>query len=216
MASPPQTTHPTPQLYLVTPPIEDAAALARDMEAVLVAAPIAAVLVRLAAANERTSIERIKTLAPIVQSKGTALLLDGHADLAAPSGADGAHLAGIDALLAALPSLKPALTVGVGSLNTRHDAMVAAERGADYVMFGEPDALGQRPSVAAIEERIAWWAEIFECPCVGYAAALNEVGRLAAVGADFVAVGDWLWSHRDGPETIVAAAWQRLNVETAA
>jgi thiamine-phosphate pyrophosphorylase len=68
--------------------------------------------------------------------------------------------------------------------------MVAAEAGADYVMFGEPDASGRRPSFDAIAQRVAWWAEVFEIPCVGFAASLDEVEPLAAAGADFIAVGD--------------------------
>ena len=55
--------------------------------------------------------------------------------------------------------------------------MVAAEAGADYVMFGEPDAAGERPGFAAIEERVAWWAEVFEAPCVGYAASHRGSAR---------------------------------------
>ena len=47
----------------------------------------------------------------------------------------------------------------------------ADEAGADYVLFGEPDARGQRPSIEAIAERLQWWAELFEPPCVGYAAS---------------------------------------------
>ena len=43
-------------------------------------------------------------------------------------------------------------------------------------------------SLEAIEERVRWWAEIFEPPCVAVAAELADVGRLAAAGADFVAV----------------------------
>jgi thiamine-phosphate pyrophosphorylase len=76
---------------------------------------------------------------------------------------------------------------------TRHDAMLAAEQGADYVMFGEPDTTDARPSFEAIEERIAWWAEVFESPCVGYAASLGDVAPLVAAGADFIALGDFLW-----------------------
>ncbi len=71
--------------------------------------------------------------------------------------------------------------------------MLAAEQGADYVMFGEPDADGVRPAFAAIEERIAWWAEVFEIPCVGYAASLDDIAPLVAAGADFVALGDFVW-----------------------
>ena len=82
------------------------------------------------------------------------MLLDGHVELVARAGADGAHLTGIEALEEALPSLKPDRIAGVGGLPTRHDSMAAGEAGADYVLFGEPDAEGQRPSVEAIAERL--------------------------------------------------------------
>ena len=58
--------------------------------------------------------------------------------------------------------------------------MLAAEAGADYVMFGDPDRRGGRPPFDAIEERLDWWAELFELPCVGYAASLDEVGAAGA------------------------------------
>ena len=122
-----------------------------------------------------------------------ALLLDGHADLVARAGADGAHLTGIAEFTAAIGQLKPERIAGAGGLTTRHDAMAAAEAGADYVMFGEPDAAGERPSFDAIEERVAWWAEVFEAPCVGFAASIDEVAPLVKAGADFVALGDWVW-----------------------
>jgi thiamine-phosphate pyrophosphorylase len=193
---------PAPRLYLVTPPVADAQAFATPLAAALAAGDVAAVLLRLAEADERTQINRAKALSPVVQDKGAALLIDGHADLVARAGADGAHLTGIAAFTDALERLKPERIVGVGGLVTRHDAMVAAEAGADYVMFGEPGAAGERPSFEAIEERVAWWAEVFEAPCVGYAASEEEVAPLAKAGADFVALGDWLW--RD-PLAIAAA-----------
>ena len=193
---------PAPRLYLVTPRIEDAQAFSAQLAPALAAGDVAAVLLRLADSDERTQINRAKTLAPVVQDKDAALLLGGHADLVARAGADGAHLNGIAAFTAASERLKPERIVGVGGLSTRHDAMTAAEAGADYVMFGEPDVAGQRPSFEAIEERIAWWAEVFESPCVGFAATIEEVAPLALAGADFIALGDWLW--RD-PQTIAAA-----------
>jgi len=136
-----------------------------------------------------------------VQGKDAALLIEGHVEIVACAGADGAHVTGITSFEAAIERLKPDRIVGVGGLVTRHDAMVAAEAGADYVMFGEPGAAGERPGLAAVEERVAWWAEVFEAPCVAYAASLDEVTPLVKAGADFIALGDWLW--RD-PETIAA------------
>ena len=97
-------------------------------------------------------IMQIKALAPAIQDSGAALLLDGHAELVARAGADGAHLTNIAAMKEALPSLRPGRIVGVGGLTTRHDSMTAGEAGADYVLFGEPNTTGLRPSVEAIFE----------------------------------------------------------------
>jgi len=205
---------PAPRLYLVTPPVADASAFAGALAAALAAGDVAAVLLRLAPGDERSLINRAKALCPAVQDAGAALLLDGHADLVARAGADGAHLTGIEAVTEATERLKPERIAGAGGLNSRHDAMVAAEAGADYVMFGEPAASGVRPSFAAVEERVAWWAEVFEVPCVGYAAALDEVKPLVAAGADFIALGDWLW-REPGAGVTEAARLLRLP-ETAA
>ena len=207
--------HPTPRLYLVTAPLGDTAAFARELPAALAAGDIAAVLLRLAQADERALINRAKEIAAIVQPREIALLLDGHPEIVARAGADGAHLAGIEALNAALPSLKPERIAGAGGLASRHDAMLAGEAGADYAMFGEPDRAGRRPPLDAVLERIEWWAKLFQPPCIGYAAHLDEVAPLAQAGADFVALGEWVWTHAQGPAAAVAAAAGELAAPVA-
>jgi thiamine-phosphate pyrophosphorylase len=211
MASRPKQAEPrpAPRLYLVTPRLTDTAAFAGDLTGALAAADVAAVLLRLADADERTLINHIKTLVPLAQDHGTALLLEGHAELVARSGADGAHLSGSEAFTDALEHLKPERIVGVGNLSDRHDAMLAAETGADYVMFGEP--LECERDLIAITERVGWWAEVFELPCVGFAANLDEVGPQVAAGADFVAL-DCLWSDPRGIAAAVADATARARL----
>ncbi|HMA56282.1 MAG TPA: thiamine phosphate synthase [Pseudolabrys sp.] len=195
MASRPRdpAPRPAPRLYLMTPPIANASTFSAQLASALDAGDIAAVLLRLAASDERTLINRVKALAPSVQDKGAALLLDGAVRLVARSGADGAHLSGIADFTAALETLKPERIAGVGGLVSRHDAMLAAEQGADYVMFGEPDPTGKCPAFAAVEERVAWWAEVFEIACVAYAASIDSVTPLVSAGADFIAIGDVIW-----------------------
>jgi thiamine-phosphate pyrophosphorylase len=63
---------------------------------------------------------------------------------------------------------------------------------------------------------VSWWAEVFQPPCVAYAAGLDEVGVLAAAGADFVAVTDFVWGDPRGPAAVVADAAQRLKQTEAA
>jgi thiamine-phosphate pyrophosphorylase len=198
-----------PRLYLVTP--LDAPALAAKLAEALEAADVAAVLVRASAAQEANLIAHVRTIAPAIQSRGVALLIDGHPEIVERAGADGAHLTRLAAFDAAVPVLKPRYIVGCGGLSSRHDAMVAAERGADYVMFGEPDHDGRRPAFAAIIDRVAWWAELFEVPCVGWAMNIDEVAELAGAGADFVAVADTLWLDPRGPRSAMAAAAAQLK-----
>jgi thiamine-phosphate pyrophosphorylase len=211
-----EARRPAPRLYLVTPQVADPAGPREALAAALGAADVAAVLLRLAATDERMLINRAKAIAGVVQDKGAALLIDGHTELVARAGADGAHLTGIEAFEAALNTLKPERIAGCGGLKTRHDAMLAGEQGADYVMFGEPEESERRPSFEGIVERIAWWAEVFEIPCVAFAGHCEEIAPLAAAGADFVAAGPWIFEDARGPAAAVADAAQRLALaETA-
>ncbi|MCC8947167.1 thiamine phosphate synthase [Bradyrhizobium sp. Arg62] len=204
MATKPVPPRPTPRLYLATPAVDEPAQLAAELTELLAAADVAAVLVRLRESDPRSMISTIKALAPAIQHAGAALLIDGHPDIVARAGADGAHLTGVAAMEEAMPSLKPDRIVGVGGLATRHDSMAAGEAGADYVLFGEPDANGQRPSREAIAERLEWWDELFEPPCIGFATSREEAETFAAAGADFVLVGNFIWSDPRGAKAALA------------
>ena len=191
-ATPPH--QPACSIYLVTPPLSAAVApaFAEVFVRVLAAAPARSVRVRLQPNADAKAI-----LAPLLKAAAAAdcaLILDSDPRRAARLGADGVHVEGTgEALDEALHSLKPERIVGVGGLKLRDDAMTAGEKGADYVMFGEP--WGDRPAAALdpLLERVGWWAEIFETPCVAYAESVEAARRLAEAGADFVAVDRAVW-----------------------
>lgn len=200
---------PAPRLYLATPAVDDPAQLLAQLPAALAAADVAAVLLRLKPSDPRTMTSRVKTLAPVIQGSGAALLLDANAlngqfELVARSGADGAHLDGVAALQEAMEALKPDRIMGVGGLATRHESMTAGEQGADYVLFGETDPHGVRPSRDAIAERLSWWAELFEPPCIAYAASPDEARDFVAAGADFILVDDLVWPDPRGAAAALA------------
>ena len=200
---------PVPCLYLITPIVADAAEFSPRLADALAGAEVAAVLLRLADGDERTLINRIKAIAPVTQNAGAALLIDNRADLVARGGADGAHLNGIDAFNAALEQLKPDRIAGAGGLMTRHDVMVAAESGADYVMFGGPGI-----ELAPVKDRVKWCAEVFELPCVGYARSATEIEPLVTAGADFIAL-DYVWESSGGTEQAMREAAAQLRAPEA-
>jgi thiamine-phosphate pyrophosphorylase len=212
----PEAPRPAPRLYLVTPQVADARAFATALAGAFADADVAAVLLRLAPGDERAQINRVKTIGLPIQSSGAAVIVDGQPEIVAHGGADGAHLSGIEGFQAATPRLKPDRIAGAGGLHTRHDAMTAAESGADYVMFGEPDENGRRPSLEAVIERVSWWSEVFEIPCVAFASSMDEVGQLAAAGADFVAVGDFVFADPRGIAAALADATARLSASVPA
>ena len=199
---------PSCRLYLLTPPLglADLAAFAPRFAAALAAGDVASALVRIAPEAQGDAKWIAERMVEAAARADAAILIEGEPRLAARVGADGAHVSGVgDPLSDALASLHPERIVGVGALRGRDDAMTAGEADVDYVMFGEPRRDGWTPPLAETVERVAWWAEIFQTPCVAYAARLDDVAALAAAGADFVALGDALWSAPSAEQAIAAA-----------
>ncbi len=135
--------------------------------------------------------------APLVasaQKAGAAVLMSGDARLARTLKADGVHLPVSENLEEAYNAARELISqrfiVGVDAGNSRHDAMTAGEAGADYVGFSLASASVDRESARAERlELIAWWAEIFEVPCVAFdVETADEAQALTEAGADFIAV----------------------------
>jgi len=205
------------RLYLITPVLEDASFAPKLAEACRGGA-VAAILLRLGAADERSLVNLVKAVAPSAQEHGAAVIVtaEGEADLAhvaVRGGADGAHVVGADpALVRELRErLKAERALGVGGIRTKDDAMTLGEAGVDYLLFGEPRRDGSLPSLDSVAERAAWWAEIFETPCVAFAPSLETIETLAATQAEFIALGDAVWNHPDGPAAAVKAASEILG-----
>lgn len=202
----------TARLYLITPVVEDASFAPKLAEACKGGA-VAAVLLRLAALDERSLINLVKALGPSAQEHGAALIVttEGDVDLAnvaVRGGADGAHLSGANPpqVRELRERLKAERAIGVSGIRTKDDAMSLGEAGVDYLLFGEPRRDGSLPSLESVAERAAWWAEIFETPCVAYAPSIEAVETLAATQAEFIALGDAVWTHADGPAAAVKTA----------
>lgn len=207
-------------LYLISPIIEAPSEFTEALAAVCAVPEVAAVLLRLAPADERTQVNRLKILAPVAQEHDVAVMvtIEGQsaadiATIAARGGADGVHVDFEPELVADLTErLKGERSLGVGGLHSRDDAMRCGELGADYVMFGEPRPDGFIPPLETIAERAAWWAEIFETPCVVFAADMESIKVAALTGAEFVALGDAIWGAPEGP---ALAARKAVEIVTA-
>jgi thiamine-phosphate pyrophosphorylase len=202
-----------PRLYLVSPRLCEAAPFLPLLRDALSGGGVASLLLRLGLSDEAAAARLVGEIAPVAQAQGVALIIDGAPQLVRASGADGAHVAGAgDELTAAIKGLAPDFIVGAGALATRHDAMVAGEAGADYLLFGDLDEAPSVKGLATLEERINWWSELFTTPCVAYVREPVEIRSLHRAGADFLMLGDYLWRDPRGAAAAIAEA-QRLVAE---
>ncbi len=196
-----------PRLFLITPPFVGAPDERATLASALASGEVACVLLRHAMRDERSAKALLRELGPMVQAAGAALLVANDPRVAAHVDADGVQVDGPgEALEAAIARLKPERIVGCGGLASRDDAMLAGESEVDYLLFGEPGPDGALPDPAWTLERVAWWAEIFNVPCVGYAQTLADVGPLAGAGAEFVALGAAAFDDPRGPAEAVREA----------
>ncbi len=194
----------TPRLYLIAPhPL-----MARDVDAcahALEAGDVAALLLSGAVPVGEAG----RDLLARAQAHNVAVLIADDPAEARRLGADGVHLAHGPGLAERYDGARAVLgsdaIVGVGVGETRHEAMVLGEKGADYLAFA---ALGGREGDrAARRARIAWWAELFEVPCVAWDVAdIAEAVELARAGADFIALGAAFQAAAGGPVAALEAA----------
>jgi thiamine-phosphate pyrophosphorylase len=93
--------------------------------------------------------------------------------------------------------------------------MTLAEAGADYVAFGAPAQLKDRDKARLRRNELAaWWAEIFQVPCVALdVETAQEAEALAGAGVDFVGLslpaGQSAAAARDLVAAIAAAVGLR-------
>ena len=163
------------------------------LSAALGAAPLASVVIA-AASGRPLDAAAVAPLVAAVQKAGVAALIAADARIARVVKADGVHLPASatleDDYAAARELISQRFIAGVDAGASRHDAMSAGEAGADYVGFGiAPDVPDQAAARSERLELIAWWAEIFEVPCVAFDVENPDEARaLAEAGADFVGV----------------------------
>jgi thiamine-phosphate pyrophosphorylase len=53
---------------------------------------------------------------------------------------------------------------------------------------------------------------VFESPCVAYAASLDNIAPLVAAGADFIALGDFLWHDSQAIKATTSEASRLLRL----
>jgi thiamine-phosphate pyrophosphorylase len=201
------------ELYLLTPPKIDAEfnkLLARTLDA----GQVAALQIRLKDHSRSETEALAPALIKTAQDSGVSVIMNDDPQLAHTLGCDGVHIGQDDASYAdARATVGPKAIVGVTCHDSRHLAMQAGERGADYVAFGALfETATKTPKTSAPIELLTWWRDVFEIPCVGIGGiTLENAAKVIESGADYLAICGGIWSHKDGPETACAQLSKLLD-----
>lgn len=196
---------PRTRLYLITPPvIEDVSAFAALLETCLEAGDVACLQIRMKqgdSIDEAATRAVTKAVLELCHARGTVVLINDSPQLALELGADGTHVGQSDMSVAqARALLGEDAVIGATAHNSRHDAMLACEAGADYAAFGAffPTETKDAPTKADLET-LEIWQEMMEPPCVAIGGITIENARsVVEAGADFIAVSSGVWSHPGG------------------
>ena len=202
------------RLYLVLPAKLPAAFEMVLGKVIIEAEPACVLLSEDAAAADPAFCSRLREL---TAARDVALLVENDIERAELIGADGVHLPPDAARYRqARERLGQRAIIGIGCIESRHDAMLMAELGADYIAFAAmPGADDSAPDGQA--ELIAWWSEIFVVPCVAFDVETPEAAAgLTALGADFIAPSASLWQSDDAEARIGRIAASLRPGRTAA
>lgn len=193
------------RLYLVTPPAFDPD-LPDRVAAMLDGFDVACLRLALATGSEDDLARAADALRAVAHARDVPIVVTDHFRLAKRLGLDGVHLTdGARQVRAARAELGRDGIVGAFARTSRHDGLTAAEAGADYVAFGPVAASGLGDGSVAPPDLFQWWSEMIEVPVVAEGRiAAAEAAALAGI-ADFVAVGDTIWSAPEGPEAALRA-----------
>lgn len=191
---------PACRLYL-TLPANASPAVERSLAEVIELADVACVLLCQDSAEADPALDL--RLRELTLARDVAFLVENDAARAERIGADGVHLPADAALYGqAREHLGQRAIIGVGCNESRHDAMLLAELGADYVAFGPVASASEREREDHLE-LIAWWSQIFVVPCVAWKVETpEEAVNLARLGADFVALAPSIWQADDAAARI--------------
>jgi thiamine-phosphate pyrophosphorylase len=202
------------RLYLVTPPTIEIRLFHAQLSEALNAGDVACIQLRLKNVSDDIVLGATDTLMPLAQEFDVPFLINDRPDLAVRAGADGVHIGQRDASYEESRALLGGDSiVGLTCHDSRHLAIVGAEKGIDYVAFGRffPTNAHQASVPPPTDPRadldlIRWSRDITVMQCVAIGGITPEnCMPIVSAGADFLGVSSAIWNHPDGAGAAVRA-----------
>ena len=187
------------RLYLLLPPRFDPEEMRALLPRILAEVSVACVRLDLGPAPEEDWIRAANHLIEPCHAADVALVVTDHYRLAEALGLDGVHLANSRTPMREVRrALGNERIVGGWAGSSKHQGMVLAEAGADYVSLGpvgETGALGDDDR--AEHELFTWWAEMIETPVIAEGGVTAEDAARLSPFTDYVVPSLAIWSDTE-------------------
>lgn len=187
-----------PRIYLITPPEVDLGSFAPLLASVLDQNDVACVRLALSSQDQDQIAAAADALREVTSVRDVALVVQAHVMMVKRLGLDGVHLLdGARSVRKVRAELGRDAIVGAFCATSRHDAINAAEAGADYVSFGPVAASGLGDGAVAGAALFSWWSEMIEVPVVAEGGLNEDTLTTLSDKTDFFALGPEIWGADD-------------------
>ncbi len=182
------------RITLATPPRMELTRIAALLPAALDSGVVACVRLDMPGASEDDLRRACDALRPLCHDRDIAFVISDHFRLVRPLGLDGVE---VDAARVRLRDARA--EIGAGQIlgarcgASRHAGMVAAEAGADYVLFSPVSASALGDGEAAAPELFDWWAQMIVTPCVAEGGVDEALARRLGGSVDFIVPDPTVW-----------------------
>ena len=187
-----------PQIYLISPPQIKLDDFFKKLKKIAQKVEISCLRLSLSSSLENNIIETTINVKSLTDSLGIPILIEDHYKLVPQLNLNGVHLTnGSKSVKHVRKYLGSKYIIGAYCGNSKHNALIAAENGADYISMGPlvTQNLGNEDVVPI--EIFSWWSEFIEIPIVAEGALNKHIIEELSSNTDFIAITNEIWDTAD-------------------
>ena len=187
-----------PEIYLITPPITDSEIFLYKLQKVIKKNKISCVRLRLSSTKDKEIIETTLLVKKLLDQWKIPLLIENHYKIVTQLELNGVHLTdGGHSITKVRQELGSNHIIGTFCGNSKHQALIAAENGADYVSIGPLAESKFSNDEKAPIDIFKWWSEVIEIPIVAEGSIDQITMKALLKYSDFIAIGNEIWDSDD-------------------
>jgi thiamine-phosphate pyrophosphorylase len=192
-----------PQIYVISPPEIDVNNFVLLIEKIMYKTQISCIRLGLSSILKEELVKTISKIREFLIPFDIPIIIENHYKLVRELELNGVHLTdGSNSVKHARKHLGSDHIIGAYCGSSRHNALIAAEAGANYISMGPLVKNKHGNERITPIETFKWWSKFIEIPIVAEGNLnQNVIGKLLSV-TDFVAIGSEIWGSKNFDSTL--------------